>query len=114
MKRERAQELLQAMAVQAKLIIDQMTQVAQENEITTIEFLGGALQFGVRFDGPTTYSTPGTARHLGGYYPAKGGALLTDYEWRGSDFECWPREEQREWLFGPDSANWPKTDYEED
>lgn len=114
-QREIAQERLQELATKIREIVDEMVIVAQENEITSIPFLGGGLQFGVQFEGPTRFSREGEVQNLSGYVPAAKGALMTEgHEWRASYFECWPQTEQREWLFGEDSAKWPKTDYEID
>lgn len=115
MDKEQAQQRLQELAAKAREIIDEMVHVAQQNEITSIPFLGCGLQFGVRFEGPTKFSQEGEVKHLSGYVPAVGGALMIDdYEWQASHFDCWPQDEQREWLFGEDHGKWPKTDYEID
>lgn len=106
-------ERLQLLASAAADIVAEMTRVAHENKIVSIPFLKGSLQFGVEFDYPFAKAAPDSVRALNGYYPAKGGALMTDgYEWRASHFECFPGSMEREWLFGEEP--WPKTDYEED
>lgn len=114
MDKEQAQQRLQELAAKAREIVDEMVRIAHENEITSIPFLWGGLQFGVRFKGPSSFSQEGEIQHLSGYVPAVGGAVVVDYEWNASHFECWPTDDQRTWLFGEDRRKWPRTDYEID
>ena len=77
-------------------IVDVMNDVAKQACIDRVEFMGGYFHF----------CTNGT--------PAASGPVFNQEYWSASSFGCWPSDEQRTWMYGPDRKDWPRTSYEDE
>jgi hypothetical protein len=76
-------------------IVNQINAIACRESIDRVEFMGGFLHF----------CTDGT--------PAVGGPIFNTEWWSASSFDCWPTDEQRTWMYGPNRDEWPSTDYDD-
>lgn len=96
---EKTEQQIQVLLAEMNDIISVLRDVAINNEIERIDFLGGQLHFGTDFDGD---------------YQAGTGVVFNTEWWSASTFDCHPTNEMRRWMWGPDPANWRKTSYDEE
>ncbi len=106
---------MQELLVQLHETIDVMNDVALENHIDRVDFMGTCLVFGTNWD-DDSWTTDWLKRSVGAtkFSPLPAGPTMTDEYWSVSTFSCWPNDKQKTLVFGTDPANWPKTSYEDD
>jgi hypothetical protein len=108
---DEADRRMQELLSQLRAVVDVMSDLAVENGIEHVEFLGSRIHFGVR----QGYAYE--IREAGGtdkrpYLPAARGPIIDESHWNHSSFRCWPEEKQLDWLYGDGPR--PKTAYQED
>ena len=106
---QRMQELL----ADLKNTIDVMNDLAIENRIERVEFMGQYIHFGTVFiadyvRGPDGHYDWSDRK----FVPAAKGPVINEDYWSASSFNCYPSLPAREWMFGDDPLKWRKTDHE--
>lgn len=94
--RSDGEKKMQALLAQVAEIMSVVNDVALEHGIDQIEFMKGYIHFAV--DGEAGHSGP----------------VINDEYWSASTAGCWPTQQMREFLDGPDPKNWRSTSYDDD
>lgn len=110
------QRKMQELLVHLTETIDIMNDVALENHIARVDFMGTCLVFGTDWDDDSWASDwlKKRANIRTNFSPLPAGPAMTDEYWSASTFSCWPNDKQKTLVFGTDETKWPKTSYEDD
>ena len=92
---ERLKKLVQANLASAHSQVLAAIAAAKQLGLEQLDFMGGILKWGV------------------GYEEAHGGPRVFE-EWNASTFDCYPTDEQWEWLHGPNPPPKPYDDHIDD
>lgn len=105
-------EQMQGLLLELQELVGRMADVAERGGIERVPFLGENIHFGRTLGGHYDYRRDKWID--GRYLRAVNGPIVSNEYWSASSFDCWPSDEQREWLFGPDVTTWPRTSYNDE